>query len=263
MNDTLNNIELSLLASDSIPFYNIGNIHPFTIGDIKNMGGETVFNSYIGALTISKDKFNTNVDGDDQKQELNMSDFELAYTLCLTDMKLNVDNKESYFKDIYLKAMSLIFKEEINMCDIGFYVGDINQNRIIDSSNYDELINIVKLQNCLVKMGNTLLEENPSSDKARELLEKRRRAREKLNKIKNKDNEGSGEPLTLSDLVSILCANGNGVTIFNVWDLSFYAFNDQFNRMKMFDDYQVNIRSILAGADPKEVELKHWMSKID
>ena len=92
------------------------------------------------------------------------------------------------------------------------------------------------------------------------MLEKRRKARERLNKAKNNDSDG--ERLTLDDLVSIVCANGNGINIFNVWDLSFYAFNDQFNRMKMFDDYQISVQSLLAGADPNEIELKHWMSKI-
>jgi hypothetical protein len=33
--------------------------------------------------------------------------------------------------------------------------------------------------------------------------------------------------------------------------------------MKMLEDYDINIRSLLAGAKPEDIELKHWMSKIE
>ena len=32
--------------------------------------------------------------------------------------------------------------------------------------------------------------------------------------------------------------------------------------MKMLDEYDINIRSLLAGAKSEDIELKHWMSKI-
>lgn len=257
----MDNIELQLLSGDPIPLIDykdidnprlIGKVHPFTLKDIKDIGGELVFNSYIGALTLDKDRLFKN-EQNNLNEAPDITNFELIYSICSMDEK---------FRDIYLKAMGFIFKEDVGMCNLGFYVGEMNIDKVIDSTTYDTLIYIIKLQNCLEKISSETL-DNPGSEKARELLEKRKKLREKLNKIKNKDSDNNGEPLTLSDLVSILCANGNGINIFNVWDLSFYAFNDQFNRMKMLDDYQVNIRSILAGADPKEIELKHWMSKID
>ena len=226
-------------------------VYPFTVGDIKNLGGETVFNSYLGVLTVDKDRLFKNEE-DSANKPPDITNFELVYTICGTDEN---------FRNMYLKAMSFILKENVGICNIGFYVGDLETNRIIDSKNYDELVYIVKLQNCIEKIDGGIV-DNPGSEKARELLEKRKKLRERLNKAKNKDSDGDGEPLTLADLVSILCANGNGINLFNVWDLSFYAFNDQFNRMKMFEDYQVNVQSILAGANPDEIELKHWMSKI-
>lgn len=258
----LENIELNLLAGDSIPFIDmsdvnkpkvIGNIHPFTVGDIKSIGGEHVFNSYLGVLTINKERISKGKNGEVNPMP-DLTDFELTYLLCEMD--------DFGFKELYLNAISFIFRDKVNICDRGFYVGELRQNKIINNTNYHELSEIIKVQNCLTKPNSKLIQDNPGSEKARELLEKRRQLREKLNKIKNKDNE-NGEPLTFSDLISILCSNGNGINIFNVWDLSYYAFNDQFNRMKMFEDYQVDIRSILAGADPKEVDIKHWMSRID
>lgn len=260
----MNNIDLTLLTTDPIPIMDnadienprlICKIHPFTIRDIKDIGGELVFNSYLSALTINQDRLlQGEEDNTKNNQETDIPDFHLAHYIC---------NADEDFRNTYLKAMSFVLKESVGICDLGFYIGETHEYRIINHENYDEFVHIVKLQNCIEKVDNKSNQDNPANDKAKELLEKRKKLREKLNKIKNKDSDGEGEPLTLADLVSILCANGNNINIFNVWDLSFYAFNDQFNRMKMLDDYQVNVRSILAGADPKEIELKHWMSKID
>jgi len=118
-------------------------------------------------------------------------------------------------------------------------------------------MNIIKLQNCLNKKSEE--EENPASEKARQILERQKRARALLAKAKGSEDN---ETLTLADLVSILASHGNGVTPLNVWDINFYWFNNQFNRMKMFEEYDINIRSLLAGAKSEDVDLKHWMSKI-
>lgn len=250
--------KLKLLAGDPIKFYDIGKIYPFTIGDIKKIGGEDEFNTYLKILTISKDTFTSlqsqGIVDDDQTKALNkITNLDIIYILC-------TNNNDFYNK--YIEAMGFIFRDKAHFTDYGICIGELNKDKLIDSVKYDEFIEVIKVQNCLKKQDD-VDDENPANDKAKELLEKRKKSREKVNQIKNKDEQGNGEPLALDDLVSILCANGNGINMFNVWDLSFYAFNDQFNRMKMFEDFQINIHSLLAGADPNEIELKHWMSKID
>ena len=42
-----------------------------------------------------------------------------------------------------------------------------------------------------------------------------------------------------------------------------YQFNNQFNRMQMIEDYDINIRSLLAGADSKKIQLKHYIRPIE
>ena len=41
-----------------------------------------------------------------------------------------------------------------------------------------------------------------------------------------------------------------------------YQFNDQFNRLKIMDEYHVNIQALIAGAKSEDVKLQHWISKI-
>lgn len=242
--------KLKLLKGDPIECDGVGLVYPFTISDIKDMGGEKEFSQSISSLLIEKESV-LQIDEDNSDELKDIENFDIVLLLCLQDIG---------FRERVVKTLEFLFKCDVVMNEDCFSIGG---EGVLNRGNYSSFVEIVKVQNCLKTAEEAKQdEENPTSEKARELLRKREEMRKKVNEIKNKDQEGSNSPLELDDLVSILASNGNGIDIFNVWELSFYAFNDQFSRMKIFDDYQISVQSLLAGADPKEVEIKHWISKI-
>ena len=81
----------------------------------------------------------------------------------------------------------------------------------------------------------------------------------KRRKAKLAENESD---ITISDLVSIM-ANGLGMTMHQVMQYDLYQFNDQFNRLKIMDDYEVSVQALLHGAKKEDVNLKHWITRID
>ena len=104
--------------------------------------------------------------------------------------------------------------------------------------------------------------DNPDNEMCRSILEKRKKAREKLAKAKARQSEDEdGEPLTIVDLISIY-AQAEHMKPEEVFQYDVYQFNNQFNRMKIFKDYDVNIQALLAGAKSEEIDLQHWLSKI-
>ena len=218
-------------------------IKPLTMGEIEELT-ESKYFQYISILTIGKESFQITDD--------NIPLFDLVFAIC---------TREEDFRYLFLNSMSCFIREEIKMYanSIGFFFYSENEEvcSFITKDNYDDIIEVIKYQNCLIKKSEN--DENPANEKAREILEKQKKARALLAKAKG---SGDGESLTLADLVSILASNGNGITPFNVWDMNFYWFNNQFNRMKMLDEYDINIRSLLAGAKSEDIDLKHWMGKI-
>jgi hypothetical protein len=92
------------------------------------------------------------------------------------------------------------------------------------------------------------------------LQQKMQSNRQKIRRLKNEQLENQDAP-TFYDLVSSLCSHANGIHIFNVFDLNIFQFNDQFYRMKLVSDYELNIQALLHGADSKHIKLKHWISK--
>ena len=45
----------------------------------------------------------------------------------------------------------------------------------------------------------------------------------------------------------------------NVWDLTYYAFQDQLKRMSWREEFDINTRASLAGAGLDKNKLSHWI----
>ena len=48
----------------------------------------------------------------------------------------------------------------------------------------------------------------------------------------------------------------------NIYDITYYAFQDQLKRMGWRDQYDINSRAAMAGAKIDKKQLKHWMRSI-
>ena len=228
--------ELRLLKGSSF-FVDKIEIKPFSLGEIVEMGYEK-YQQCLNIFVLEVEDILKEI-----PEELkDITIFDLALSPMVSGLyDLLIDGINLYF---HPKNLQVIKNDNVIFID----------DNIINHHNWNQISNIVKLQNCFNKKEIY----NPADPRTAELLKKRDEARKKLAKAKGSDNDN----LNFADLTSILAANGNGINIINVWDLTFYAFNNQFARMKMLEDYDISIRSLLAGADSKDVDLKHWMIKI-
>ena len=98
------------------------------------------------------------------------------------------------------------------------------------------------------------------SVKAREIMDKLKKNKDEVQKIKAKQNDS--DSLELYELIGSVCAHSASYNLFNVWDLTYYQFFDHYYRLNINDNYHFSLQSILAGADPKKVKVEHWASSI-
>lgn len=160
------------------------------------------------------------------------------------------------------KFLSLFFKESVQFNEkYGFIIGEEkNDIHVLNDRNYDKFRTILKERNCLVDLDRIDEEENPANEMVRKLLEKQKMLHEKVRKAKQAQNGDDG--LTMADLISIF-AEAEHMPLQDVYDnYDVYQFNNQFNRLKIMDDFHVNIQALLAGAKSEDVKLQHWLSKI-
>lgn len=125
----------------------------------------------------------------------------------------------------------------------------------LDRNNFDGLVYLLKLANCV----------DPEKDRVKGMRNKD--LDEKIAKAKRELNERLGRSpddnkIELIDLISVLASKHNNLNIMNIWDLNYFQFNNQFNRMQLVENYDLGIRQLLAGADKDKVKLEHYIKKI-
>lgn len=97
--------------------------------------------------------------------------------------------------------------------------------------------------------------------KAAEIAEKLRRNKEEVARIKAK-NQKTEASTDVYELVASVAANSPSYNLFNIWDLNYYQFFDHFKRIQLKEEYQYSLEQILAGVDPKKLDIRHWSSSI-
>ena len=163
--------------------------------------------------------------------------------------------------DTVLKFLSLFFRREVYFDErVGFIVTDDSNNIlfVLNDNNYDQFRIVLKHRNCFAEIDD-FNDDNPANEMAAKLLEKKRMLKEKLRKTKKAQDE---DGITMADLISIF-AEAEKMPLQDVYrNYDVYQFNNQFNRLKIMDDYRVSIQALMAGAKSEDVKLQHWISKI-
>nr|DAM62672.1 MAG TPA: hypothetical protein [Caudoviricetes sp.] len=173
-----------------------------------------------------------------------------------------INDKDTPLSNSILSFLSLFFKREVTFNpNYGFIIdGKSGKPSVLAERNYDEFRTILKERNCLINLDD-INEDNPNNEITRKLLEKRKKLREKIKKAKHANEDEDG--LSMADLISIF-AEAEHMPLQEVYEkYDIYQFNNQFNRLKIMDDFHVNIQALLAGAKDKDFKIQHWLSKLN
>lgn len=211
-------------------------VYPKTLGDIEFLGTEKFF-KFINLLTMTKEEIFA-------MTEIDLSPFQFLMVNCM---------HEGDFKETLIEALRYFIQENIliSIEMSAIIIGDMQELKMLTEENFSEFQHILSVQNCLSKSVPPVKED----DAAKIIKKKLAIANKKINKQKD-----AGE-VEFADLISAVCINSN-ISILKVWDLSYYAFNDQFKRMKAFENYKEGLQFIMAGSDPKKINLKDWITNV-
>lgn len=216
-------------------------IFPFTVGQIAELG-ENVYGEYCGILTLEI--------GNPKKHALpealrNLNTFQL-FSLIMKE--------QSDLREKFLSALRYITRESEIGCINGiFFLGDnfFNEEALVKIKDFICSQNLIKQEE---------EDYNPADEKAREIQRKLAETKKQVEEIKKRKASSTPE---FSDLITGLVFKSNGaITYSSVWDLTYYQFREALERCQLLDNYELNVRQLLAGADPKKIEVKHWLAKI-
>jgi hypothetical protein len=210
-------------------------IEPITLAEIEEVGYNQ-YNLYLFNLVRDIEEIGIDVD---------LSGY-VYWDIILHNMLYGREDVQQ----LYIESFEFFLKNKVTFNEekLCFLIDD----KVINQDFFNEFVLILKIQNCVSEKKDN--DMKTANKKAEEIKRKILEGRKRLEK---------NSQITINDLISVLCANGdNGIDLFNVWDLTYYQFDNQFYRMKMIDDYRINIRQLIAGAKPSELDLKHYLSPI-
>lgn len=134
---------------------------------------------------------------------------------------------------------------------------DNNGNIIIDMNNFEILQPILRQVFCLDSLsGGSDTQYNPQGKKAQEIYEKIMKGRSKLAAEKGEDNSSA-----LGRYMSILSIGDNSTSLLECNEMTLYQLYDQFERYTLYVNWDIDVRSRLAGGTP-DSKPDNWMKNI-
>lgn len=243
-------LKLKLFSGRPINALGYGDIIPLTVKDIVDVG----YSEYMKCLNI------LTLDSNDFLDE--------PTDIHVLELILNHAGRE--IEIVFEDAIKLFFRGEavLDKDEIRVFVNiSENEVKVIDKENYYEIQEILKWQNYINSFEEKKIEEsfNPVDEETRKLKEQmdaisKKRDELKKKKSQNAEQEDSeGSEIDFYDILSAISSKAYGINELNVIDMTVYQVYRKFKRMEIIDQYDLSIKSILAGA--QNIKIKHWSSK--
>lgn len=168
------------------------------------------------------------------------------------------------FLDKCKEAFKFFTKEEITpLPQLGFFlIGDLEKT-LADSKKLEDLVKLeekdfFEFQNEIRKTLGAKLVDPPDPNEHPKIKAMKAKARYR-DRIKAK--QGSG--LDLTSIMAAICCMGMGLNPLNIGDISYASANILVNQYQLKERYQLDVDSLLAGADSKKVKPKYWIQQLD
>ncbi|EJW14021.1 hypothetical protein M5X00_29565 [Paenibacillus alvei] len=242
-------LKLKLFSGRAMTAEGYGDIEPLTIREIVDVG----YSEYMKCLNIMT--LTTKDFLDEEPDDISILDLLLVY-----------GGEE--IEHVFEQALSLFLKGEIvvDKEDMRVFVKVSNEEiYIVNKENYREIQEVIKWQNYINNFDEKKLDSNfdPADEETRKLKEQMDAVAKRRDELKRKQNQSDSDKdeddIDFYDILSAISSKSYGINELNVLDLTVYQVYRKFKRMEIIDQYDISIKSILAGA--KDIKIKHWSSK--
>lgn len=245
---------LKFLKGSPVFIEDICAVFPATLGQIVDEGYDN-FQKYLSVLNATKPT--TKLDSDKELQELmsQLTDFQYVLLISSTDPEIHRLMKRG-FK--FFTHEDVIF----SLDPAQIVIGPPEEKHLMTEDKFYDFQRLLRRMYFLETAEDEIIIYADDPEITKRLKMQQRDRREKLRRAKAKEARKNGTNMEFSDLIASLPLNDCGLNILNIWDISYYAFQDQLKRMGWRDQFNINQRAALAGAKIEKSQLKHWMRSI-
>lgn len=245
-------IDAKVFLGLPVDFEGLCEVYPPSVGDVLGLKD---FQKYRMILTMTQEDLEDAI-FNDQEIDPNVTiptPYENLIDCCKKDKgyKKLVEQAIEYFT--HKKASVDVEEKMIIIGDVETLLSltEISELPIIDENNYFAFQNIIR--SCLG-------DEQKKEDK----IEKNIRVRKMKAKARYRDRvkakQGGG--ITLEDSLTSICCMGIGINPLNIREMSYASMTKIMSKFQQKERYDIDIRSLIAGADAKKVKPQYWMNKL-
>lgn len=235
-------------------FKNLCTIYPPTINDMLKEETKGLAN----ILTITQEEIeDLFVDKVDQQGNPIVPPTVLEYFL-INSMYNKVFEKQ------FIKSFELFLHEPVSLLYElqSIIIGDLKKEtlRVKNSADYRILNkdNFFDFQNAIRSALGEKPVEPPRENEDPRIKRMKAKARYR-DRIKAKKGIG----ITFEETLVSICCMGIGLNPLNIGEISYAATKQLVEKYQQKEKYELDIRSLLAGADSKKIKPKYWMNKND
>lgn len=235
-------------------------IYPPTI---KEVVGTENFNQYRALLTLSQEELEDTFIKDNRKKGFNDYDkfkvptpFEYLLANSYHSKEVEQVAKDAFYFFTRQEVTFLYEKGLIVVGNLAEELKRVNNNLkdlvFISEDEYFDFQNEIR-----VSLGENKIEKpNPNENPKVRRMKALARYRDKV-----KAKQGGG--IDLFTTLNAICCMGIGITPLNIGELSYASIYSLLHTYQEKEKYEIDIRSIQAGADSKKVKPKYWIRKLN
>ena len=159
-------------------------------------------------------------------------------------------------KEHVLAVLSLLFpSSKIILLPRAMILNSGSTETIIDEGNFEILQSL--LVQCFCVSGSEQEQFNPKNEKARKIAQKLMKGRQRVAELKAEENSGSA----FAQYLSILTVGLDSMSLKDCLKLTVYQMYNLIERYSMYVNWDIDIRSRLAGAKADK-PIESWMKQI-
>ena len=245
-----NMIDVNFFLGRPYDFKRICKIYPPTVNEVVD---NYKFSIYIKLLTMAQEDI---IDELAEAGEENTFITPLQYLLLMAQSSEAIESfvKESFFFSIHEEVTFLYDQRKIIIGDLEETLKQaetLNDLRILDETNFFDFQNQIRQS-----IGSPMVEDYEIEPDPRiRAMKAKARYRDRVKAKKSN--------LDLTTLLAAICCMQIGLTPLNIGEISYAAVSVLLEVYQHKEKYDIDIRSLLAGADSKKVNPEYWIANFD
>ena len=249
-------IDEKILLGFPIDFKDICQIYPPTVNDVV---GNKDFGIYQSLFTMTQEELDKAF-----LQDERVTQVPTPFQYLLINYYQNDELKEKIedaFKYFVHEPVTIV--PEIEMLLIGKSEDeldpdvDLEDPRLLTAENYFDFQNCIRLV-----MGQEPAKKPDPEDENLDPRIKRYKMKVKQSEELLAKKKAKNAP-TLGTLLTAICCMGIGLNPLNIGEISYACVHWLIAMEQQKEEYDIDIRALLAGADSKKVKPKYWIKNID